>query len=41
MLQDLYRFDVFVNKNSNKVAPHVRNHDDEEQIRHTPTVPDM
>ena len=41
MRQNFYRFDVFVNINSNKVAPHVRNHDDGEQIRHTPTVPDM
>ena len=28
MLQDLYRFDVFVNIDSHEVAPDIRNHDD-------------
>ena len=28
MLQDLYWFDVFVNIDSHKVAPDIRNHDD-------------
>ena len=31
MLQDLYRFDVFVNIDSDKVTPDICNHDDGEQ----------
>ena len=35
VLQDLYLLDVFVNINSYKVTPDVRNHNDSKQIRHT------
>ena len=41
MSQILYRTNVFVNKDTNEVAPDIRNHDDGEQIGHTLTIPDM
>ncbi len=41
VLQDLYLLDVFVNINSFKVTPDIRNHNDSKQIRHTIKIPDM
>ena len=41
MLQDLYGFDVFVNIDSDKITPDIRNHNDGEQIWHTFMDPDM
>ena len=41
MSQSLYRTNVFVNKDTNEVAPDICNHDDGEQIGHTLTIPDV
>lgn len=41
MGQSLYRTDVFVDKDTDEIAPDIRNHDDGEQIGHTLTIPDM
>ena len=41
VLQDLYRFDVLMNVDSNEVAPDIGNHDDGKEIRHTRMVTDM
>ena len=40
-MQNLYLLDVFVNIDTNKVAPHICNHDDGKQICHTFLDPDM
>ena len=41
MSQSLYRTNVFVYKDTDEIAPDIRNHDDGEQIGHTLTIPDM
>ena len=41
VLQDRYRFDVLMNKDSNEVAPDIGNHDDGKEIGHTGLVTDM
>lgn len=41
MGQSLYRTDVFVDKDTDEIAPDIRNHDDGEQIGHRLTIPDM
>ena len=41
VLQDLYRFDVLMNVDSNEVAPDIGNHDDGKEIGHTRMVTDM
>ena len=40
-MQNLYLLDVFVNIDTNEVAPHICNHDDGKQICHTFLDPDM
>jgi len=40
-MQNLYLFDVFVNIDTNEVAPYICNHDDRKQICHTFLDPDM
>ena len=39
--RSLYRTNVFVYKDTDEIAPDIRNHDDGEQIGHTLTIPDM
>ena len=39
MSQGLYRTNVFLYKDTDEIAPDIRNHDDGEQIRHTLTMP--
>lgn len=39
MSQSLYGTNVFVYKDTNEIAPDIRNHDDGEQIGHTLTIP--
>ena len=41
MSQSLYRTNVFMSKDTDEIAPDIRNHDDGEQIRHTLTIPDV
>lgn len=41
VLQDLYRFDVLVNVDSNEVAPDIGNHDDGKEIGHARMVTDV
>ena len=41
MSQSLYRTNVFVYKDTDEIAPDIRNHDEVEQIRHTLTIPDV
>ena len=41
MPQNLYRFDVFVNIDSNKITPQIGNDDDGKEIGHTAMVPDV
>lgn len=41
VLQDLYRFDVLMNVDSNEVAPDRGNHDDGKEIGHTRMVTDV
>ena len=41
MSQSLYRTNVLVYKDTDEIAPDIRNHDEVEQIRHTLTIPDM
>ena len=41
MSQSLYRTNVFVWKDTDEIAPDIRNHDDGEQIGHTLTIPGM
>ena len=41
VLQHRYRLDVFVNIDSYKVSPDIRNHDDGKEIGHTRMVTDM
>ena len=41
MSQSLYRTNVFVYKDTEEIAPDIRNHDDGEQIGHTLTIPDV
>jgi len=41
VLQDLYRFDVLVNVDSNEVAPEIGNHDDGKEIGHARMVTDV
>ncbi len=38
MSQGLYRTNVFVCKDTDEIAPDIRNHDDGEQIGHTITI---
>ena len=38
MSQGLYRTNVFVYKDTDEIAPDIRNHDDGEQIGHTLTI---
>ena len=37
MSQSLYRTNVFVYKDTDEIAPDIRNHDEVEEIRHTLT----
>ena len=39
MSQSLYRMNVFVYKDTDEIAPDIRNHDDGEQIGPTLTIP--
>ena len=39
MSQSLYRTNVFVYKDTDEIAPDIRNHDDGDQIGHTLTIP--
>ena len=39
MSQGLYRMNVFVYKDTNEIAPDIRNHDDRKQIGHMLTIP--
>ena len=41
MSLSLYRTNVFVYKDTDEIAPDIRNHDEVEQIRHTLTLPDV
>lgn len=41
MSQGLYRTNVFVCKDTDGIAPDIRNHDDGAQIGHTLTIPDI
>ena len=41
MDQSHYRTDVFVDKDTDEIAPNIRNHDDGEQIGNTLTIPDV
>ena len=41
MGQSLNRTDVFVDKDTDEIAPNIRNHDDGEQIGHRLTIPDV
>ena len=41
MSQSLYRTNVFVYKDTDEIAPDIRNHDDGEQIGDTLTIPDV
>lgn len=41
VLQNLYRFDVLMNVDSNEVAPDIGNHDDGKEIGHARMVTDV